>query len=288
MLLHRFPELNWLKGQIASGQSWTRSVILNVNTSQSWRPGVCGPVSLFVNQQGFSHYTVDHRRTYLGTERYFLTRAGDRYDLEIDNPLGTTVLNIHFAEGFPEAVHAAWTGSSATPLFLFNQSFERTPVFDHLIQELTLRLAEGISALAEEECLTALMLHLLQVHHGLSRDVEQLSVRKQETGQRLYQQLGWSVDYMHTYFAQALRLEDLAQAACLSKYHYLRYFNACFQQTPYQYLTQLRLHQVKALLKTRRSLYDIATITGFESAATLSRSFRQNLGCSPRTYRQQA
>lgn len=246
-----------------------------------------GPVSLFVNQSGFSHYTVEHRRTYLGTDRYFLTRAGDRYDLEIDNPLGTQVLNIHFAEGFPEDVYAAWAGPVQTPLFLFNQSFARTPTFDHLLCRLSLQLQGSLSPLAEEEALTSLMVYLLQVHHGIFRDLERLALRKPETGKRLYQQLSWSVDYMRTYFAETLTLEDLAQAACLSKYHYLRYFKKYFGLTPYQYLTQWRLHQVKVWLKTALPLYQIAVLTGFESAATLSRAFRQQMGCAPHIYRQQ-
>ncbi len=285
MLLREFPNLRWLKQRIQQAEPWPHCV-LNIHTTRAWRPGVKGPVSLFVNLRGFSHCTVEHRRTCLDQQRYFLTRAGDLYDLEIDNAQGTETLNIHFAEGFPEAVYQAWTDRAVDrPLLLFNQSFARTPAFDQLLQYFYTDLHQGYLRHSEEEWLTRIMLHLLDCHESAFQRYCQLA-RKSSTSETLFRQLSWSIDYMHTYYHRSLSLDDLAAVACMSKYHYLRYFKRYTHKTPYQYLRHLRIEKAcEHLRKSHLPLEHLAHLTGFESLSVFSRSFRQLKGQSPSHYR---
>ncbi len=101
-------------------------------------------------------------------------------------------------------------------------------------------------------------------------------------------QLARAVDMIHSCYADSLSLNDLAQAAAMSRYHFLRSFKAHTGMTPYAYLLRVRLHHAATHLRSSsQSITDIATTCGFASTSRLSEAFRRHYDCSPSTYRRQ-
>lgn len=92
-------------------------------------------------------------------------------------------------------------------------------------------------------------------------------------------------DYLAAQYQGAPHLRDIAQAAGLSPYHLLRVFAAATGQTPHAYLTQLRVDNAKNLLRSSRSLADIAADCGFADQSHLTRLFRRQYGLTPGAYR---
>jgi AraC-like DNA-binding protein len=87
-------------------------------------------------------------------------------------------------------------------------------------------------------------------------------------------------------FAEGASLKTAAEAACMSPYHFTRLFRALFRETPHEYLTSVRLHEAKRLLRTTQtSLSDIAFEVGLQQASSFSRLFKAKYGMSPREYR---
>lgn len=83
-----------------------------------------------------------------------------------------------------------------------------------------------------------------------------------------------------------LTVDELAQRVHLSPYHFIRRFQATFQQTPHQYIIKRRLEKAKALLaNSELPVTEICLCVGFESLGSFSTLFRKQVGWSPSVYR---
>ena len=92
--------------------------------------------------------------------------------------------------------------------------------------------------------------------------------------------------YINNHYREELSLEDVARFAGFSRYYFSRSFK---RQTGYSfkdYLCQKRLQvAVDLLIRTNRSMRDVAIESGFGSVATFNRVFREKKGCTPTQYR---
>ena len=100
-------------------------------------------------------------------------------------------------------------------------------------------------------------------------------------------QIARAVDLIHSAFQTDLSLDDLAHAAAMSRYHFLRCFKTQVGATPYAYLQQVRAQRAAALLRSSsRTITEIALDCGFASPSRFSDAFRRRYGCTPSAYRQ--
>ena len=92
--------------------------------------------------------------------------------------------------------------------------------------------------------------------------------------------------YINNHYREELSLEDVARFAGFSRYYFSRSFK---RQTGYSfkdYLCQKRLQvAMDLLIRTNRSMRDVAIESGFGSVATFNRVFREKKGCTPTQYR---
>lgn len=95
-----------------------------------------------------------------------------------------------------------------------------------------------------------------------------------------------AVDYVTQNLAEPLRLEDVAQAACFSPYHFHRIFQVLMGETLTAFVKRVRLERAVYLLSHRAgvNLTEIALSCGFSSSSDFSRSFRAHYGVSPRRF----
>jgi transcriptional regulator GlxA family with amidase domain len=96
-------------------------------------------------------------------------------------------------------------------------------------------------------------------------------------------------DAMDRAYAQPLDVPSLARIAHVSEAHFTRTFRATFGEPPHRYLQRRRVERAMFLLReTDRSVTEICFAVGFGSPGTFSRTFRDIVGRSPRTYRREA
>lgn len=313
MIFHEFPNIAWLKGQIAQGFSnrlgWGNlpletegfpSVIIHTRVAACFRPEIQGPFSFFVNLKGNSFCTVDRHRTRIDEDNYFVSNRSQLYTLQVEEePGGTETFNIHFGDLFSESVlHAlitpterildAGTERKLSPLSFFNQLHRRDAAFNTLIQSIITSYKEtGFNKLRFEEQLAALLSYHLQQHRHIADTVNKLPPIRQATRVELYKRLSRAMDLLRSGLYGEIDLDQLAGEACLSKYHFLRLFRTTYGLSPYQYIQQLRLEKARDLLAhSPIPVSDIALLLGFDNSQSFSRLFYQRTGLYPTRYRQ--
>ena len=95
--------------------------------------------------------------------------------------------------------------------------------------------------------------------------------------------------YIQQNYEKKLSLEDIAGAAFVGKRECLRCFQSCMGKTPFAYLLEYRVEVSKRLLReTKVSVMEVASRTGFSSAAYYGKIFRRVCGMTPGEYRRQA
>ncbi|HEU4706510.1 MAG TPA: AraC family transcriptional regulator [Solirubrobacterales bacterium] len=87
-------------------------------------------------------------------------------------------------------------------------------------------------------------------------------------------------------YAEPLEVDDLAQAAGLSKAHFSREFRRAFGESPYVYLLTRRLERAAALLRsTDYSVAEICLEVGLQGVGSFTTSFKRMYGMTPTAYR---
>jgi len=94
------------------------------------------------------------------------------------------------------------------------------------------------------------------------------------------------IDFIDAHLAQPLTLEQLADVAGLSVFHFARVFRQATGQSPYRFVSERRLMLAQRLLMAREmTVQDIALACGFTRHASFSAAFARARGMSPRHYR---
>lgn len=90
------------------------------------------------------------------------------------------------------------------------------------------------------------------------------------------------LSYIYEHYSEAVRLEDIARAAHISRSEAGRCFNTYMGCSPVDALIQYRLQIAHGLLRDATlTLQEISDSCGFHSVNYFSRQFRQIYGCTP-------
>jgi transcriptional regulator GlxA family with amidase domain len=102
------------------------------------------------------------------------------------------------------------------------------------------------------------------------------------TARPLRELQSWMSDHLH----EDLRVETLAQRACMSPRNFARVFRNQTGTTPARYVEALRVERARSLLEQGgHTISQVATAAGFGTVETLRRSFVRELGIPPSNYR---
>lgn len=91
-------------------------------------------------------------------------------------------------------------------------------------------------------------------------------------------------DFIRERLMTTVRLDDLAEAVGLSKFHLLRTFKAATGLTPWRYQVQLRLAAARDLLRAGTPASQVALLCGFFDQSHFTRLFRASYGITPAAY----
>ena len=105
--------------------------------------------------------------------------------------------------------------------------------------------------------------------------------------ENLRRRINKAVNFAHLNCDREIDLDQLASAACLSKFHFSRKFSAELGETPIQFLQRLRLERSARGLVYRPNMpvTQVALASGFSGSQVFSRAFRRHFGRSPVEFR---
>lgn len=94
------------------------------------------------------------------------------------------------------------------------------------------------------------------------------------------------LEWIDRNYTQRITLQTLSQVAAVHEKHLCRVFKEFTGQTPIDYVNQIRLeYACAALLRSHKSITEIALDCGFSDAGYFSRLFRRAKGMTPRAFR---
>jgi len=247
---------------------------------------------------GRAFYRIPGREFSVDDGGYLILNNRQPYSIEIASPTQVETFVLWFPDGWAAEV---LTNSSRPNDRLLDAApeasgsadfFERYTPHDEIVsprvRELRAAFAgkEPIEDGWLEEKLHALLAAMLQTQEAIKRRTEELPAVRASTREELWRRVNRARDYLHAELGSAVRLSDVATAACLSPFHLLRTFQSAFRLTPHQYLNQCRLERAKFLLeKTQIPVTEICLDCGFNSLGSFSALFHKSCGMSPRKWR---
>jgi len=82
-----------------------------------------------------------------------------------------------------------------------------------------------------------------------------------------------------------IMISDLSRISNMSKYSLIRQFENSLELSPHQYITNLRVNYAKNLLKSNKSLSEIAVESAFYDQSHFIKCFKEYTGVTPKKYR---
>jgi AraC family transcriptional regulator len=130
-----------------------------------------------------------------------------------------------------------------------------------------------------EEQLHFLLERMQRHRQRLLAQVDELRLGRATTRREVFRRIGYATDFIHTNYARAIDLDQMARVACLSKYHFLRLFALVHGVTPFSYLQRKRARVALRLLRTTAyTVADVACSVGFAERTTLLRQIQRWTG----------
>jgi AraC-like DNA-binding protein len=208
----------------------------------------------------------------LVTGSILIGHPGSEYMCTHDHVCGDECLSFYLT---PELVDGigddadVWQAGSAPPL----------PEL-MVLGELAQAAADGSSDIGLDEIGQALASRFIEVMSGKPRKAAALAARDRR---RAVETALWIDAHSH----RQIGLEDAADQAGISPFHFLRLFSEVVGVTPHQYLVRSRLrHAARRLAEDDSPITDIAYDVGFNDLSNFVRTFHRAAGASPLRFRQ--
>jgi AraC-like DNA-binding protein len=249
--------------------------------------------------RGREHYFVEGRRITVTDETYLVLNENRTYSSLLEGQCEAYTFSIFFRPGMgPEIAGESLLdlrdaldreGAPVRAPVEFSENLRRhdksvSPVLRYIQRHVAL----GVDSPGwYEEQFAFLLERLLNTERALRRESERIECVGAPRRRELMKRIGWATDFMHSNLQRDLALADIARAARLSQFHFLRVFRQVHGVTPFAYLGAQRTERALALLRTTRlGVNEIAEQVGLSRLA-LWRRIRASSGAAPQHLRKE-
>jgi AraC-like DNA-binding protein len=103
----------------------------------------------------------------------------------------------------------------------------------------------------------------------------------------LYKRIVHAKLFINNHFGEDIDLNNIADEAYFSKFHFIRTFKNVYGKAPHYYLTEVRINAAKELLTKNISITEVCFQVGFGSTTSFAGLFKKSVGLSPSAFQQQ-
>ena len=100
----------------------------------------------------------------------------------------------------------------------------------------------------------------------------------------LYRRIVQAKLFIDNNYADDIDLDNIADEAYFSKFHFIRLFKNIYGKTPHQYLTSVRIEKAMLLLRTNKAVSEVCLSVGFESLSSFGSLFKRIVGVTPSAF----
>jgi AraC family transcriptional regulator len=278
---------------------WGReSAIISARTRRAEYPDFRQLLSIKAAFGGAEDYLIDGRRISVDDDTFAIFNSDRIYASRIAALRPVHSFSIFFDRRLvAQTFHSLLRGDTAlddasenaSPAIEFaEQLYEHdnmvSPVLRHIRNTVD---AGGVDEAWLEEQLVFLLTRMLRMHHQRHRLESAVPSRKPATRRELLRRLGLGIDFIQTQYCATVRLGDVAAAAHLSPFHFLRVFKSVYGMTPREYINRKRAGAALRLLQDSPhcNMETVAEHVGFGSRTSLYRHLKAQYGVEPRELR---
>lgn len=103
----------------------------------------------------------------------------------------------------------------------------------------------------------------------------------------LYKRIVQAKLFIDNNYAEKIDLDNIADEAYFSKFHFVRLFKKIYGKTPHQYLTFVRIGKAMQLLRTSIPVTEVCYAVGFETLSAFGSLFKRIVGLSPSAFQEE-
>ncbi len=245
-------------------------------------------LSVKLARGGREFYYLDGRTIAVDDDAYLILNDGRTYASRFESNARIHSFSIFFRPGLAEEVFGALgrtvegalaDGAAEAPRPV--EFAEALQPLDGLVMPAVRYVQYGLDASVDdaewyEEQFQFLLARMLAHHRRLTERIQRLPALKTATRREIQRRVALAVDLVHSSYERGIGLAEMAQAACLSKFHFLRLFTELHGVTPHAYLQRKRALAAGRLLEaTELSASQVAARVGFNSRSTMARQLRR-------------
>jgi len=104
----------------------------------------------------------------------------------------------------------------------------------------------------------------------------------------LYKRIVRAKLFIDDHYAENIDIDNIADQASFSKYHFIRLFKSIYGKTPHNYLIKVRIDKAKLLLSADVSVLETSMAIGFDSPTSFTAVFKKLVRKTPSEFQKDA
>lgn len=253
-------------------------------------------LSIRMTNKGSQQYIVNNQSKVIGQKTALLMNLGQQYRLQNLEDQNSHVVGVAFNPTFVSEYLKAHQFQDEIMLERNDENFEYN--FNFALFQPSQKLYNSIEKLDVNSKFYALSrLELHDIYTDILDEViaqEQLTrqkafrleTAKKSTSIEIAKRLNQAKDYIESCYLEIESVEEVAQVASMSEFHFYRNFKKMFQLTPHQLIQKKRIEFSKKLVcTTDYTIGEICDLVGYQDQSSFTRLFKKYYKTSPADFR---
>lgn len=224
---------------------------------------------------------------------FVLINKGQKFSIYFNDEIESDLVFIKFSQDYldefllhhlqEEDLNVLKLNNKSSQISFFDKTFELNDNLNFVVKNVIANSGFSLDFKTESNSLFFKFLsEILELHRADYPLLQKMPPVKLSTKIDLYKRLCIAKEYIDSNISAKLNLDEVASAACLSQFHFLRIFKSTFNETPHKYIVSRKLEKAYFLLKTSTlNFKEICFSVGFDSASSFGRLFKNRFGMSP-------